>query len=55
MSHAYRGATVSDHATTTGLRGHLAEEEVGVWPKKEDGAILAVISLGCDSTHAQAG
>ena len=33
---------------TTGQRGHLAEE-MGVYPKKDDVAMLAVISLGYDS------
>jgi hypothetical protein len=48
VSHAHPGATVSDHANTTGQRGHLAEE-VGICPKKDDVAMLAVISLGYDS------
>ena len=48
MSHAHRGATVSGHANTTDQRGHL-EEEVAICPKKDDVAMLAVISLGYDS------
>ena len=37
-----------DHVGHMGLRGHLAEE-VGICPKKDDVAMLAVISLGYDS------
>ena len=48
VSHAHPGATVSDHAHTTGQRGHLAGE-VGMCPKRDDVAMLAVISRGYDS------
>ena len=48
VSHAHPGATVSDHAHTTGQRGYLAER-VGICPKRDDIAMLAVISLGYDS------
>jgi hypothetical protein len=45
VGHAHPGATVSDYANSTGKRRHLAEE-VGNCPKKDDVAMLAVISLG---------
>jgi hypothetical protein len=48
VSHVHRGATVSGHANRKDQRGHLPKE-VKSCPKKDDVAMLAVISLGCDS------
>src|SRR6266850_4387794 len=48
VSHVHRGATVSGHANTTDQRRHLPKE-VKIWPKRDDVAMLAVISLGYDS------
>ena len=48
VSHLHRGATVSGHANTKDQRGHLPKE-VTICPKKDDVAMLAVISLGYDS------
>ena len=50
VSHVHRGATVSGHANTKDQRGHLTKE-VKICPKKDDVAMLAVISLGYDSPH----
>jgi hypothetical protein len=46
--------SVIEDFDTTGLRGHLAEE-VGICPKKDDVAMLAVISLGYDSPQTLTG
>jgi hypothetical protein len=51
VSHVHRGATVSGHANTKDQRGHLPKE-VKICPKKDDVAMLAVISLGYDSPRA---
>ena len=48
VSHVHREATVSGHANTKDQRGHLPKE-VNICPKKDDVAMLAVISLGYDS------
>jgi hypothetical protein len=48
MSHVLRGVTVFGHANIRDQRGHLPKE-VKRFPKKDDVAMLAVISLGYDS------
>jgi hypothetical protein len=53
VSHSNRGATVSGHANTTDQRGHLPKE-INICPKKDDVAMLAVISLGYDSPQTLA-
>ena len=42
--------SVIEDYETTGQRVHLVEE-VGICPKKDDVAMLAVISLGYDASH----
>ncbi|TLY19954.1 MAG: hypothetical protein E6K66_10470 [Nitrospirae bacterium] len=47
VTHAHCGVTVSGRAHTTDQRGHFTKE-VEISPKKDDVALLAVISLGYD-------
>ena len=53
LSHVHRGATVSGHANTKDQRGHLTKE-VKICPKKDDVALLVVISLGYNSLQTPA-